>query len=74
MLEMSSVRVSALLDTSYHGPPHLFKNSGVVVDSLTGIRSPMVKCLFVVKRSCILGDPTDKNPEESNLASMEAMQ
>jgi hypothetical protein len=27
--------------------------SGVVADSLTGIYNAMVKCLFVVNRSCI---------------------
>jgi hypothetical protein len=37
----------------------------------------MVRCLFVVNRSRIhkgLGVPTGKNPEDSNLASVEAMQ
>jgi hypothetical protein len=38
----------------------------------------MVKCLFVVNRSCIYegfsGVPTGKNPEDLNLASVEAMQ
>jgi hypothetical protein len=36
----------------------------------------MVKCLFVVNMRCIhkgLGVPTGKNPEDSNLASVEAM-
>jgi hypothetical protein len=38
----------------------------------------MVKCLFVVNRSCIHKEfkvsPTGKNSEDSNLASVEAMQ
>jgi hypothetical protein len=38
----------------------------------------MVKCLFVVNRSCIHKglwvSPTGKNPEDSNLASVEAIQ
>jgi hypothetical protein len=38
----------------------------------------MVKCLLVVKRNCIYRcfqvSPTGKNPEDSNLASVEAMQ
>jgi hypothetical protein len=29
------------------------KNAGIVADSLTGIHNAMVKCLFVVIRSCI---------------------
>jgi hypothetical protein len=31
--KMSSMRFSARLDTSHHGPPHPFKDAGVVVDS-----------------------------------------
>jgi hypothetical protein len=46
------VRFKARLDTSHHGPPHPFKDAGVVADSLTGIHNAM-KCLFVVNRSCI---------------------
>jgi hypothetical protein len=74
---MSSTRFNARLDTSHHGPPHPFKDAGVVADSLTGIHNAMVKCLFIVNRICIhgfLGVPTGKNPEDSNLASVEAMQ
>jgi hypothetical protein len=50
---MSSIRFNARLDKSHHGPPFQFKDAGVVVDSLTGIHNAMVKCLFVVNRSCI---------------------
>jgi hypothetical protein len=50
---MSSMRFNARLDTSHHGPPHPHKDGGVVADSLTGIHSTMVKCLFVVNRSYI---------------------
>jgi hypothetical protein len=50
---MSSMRFNAPLDTSHHGPPHPFKDAGVVEDSLTGIHNAMVKCLFVDYRSCI---------------------
>jgi hypothetical protein len=50
---MSSMRFSARLDASHHGQPHQFKYAAVVADSLTGIRSAMVKCLFVVNSSCI---------------------
>jgi hypothetical protein len=50
---MSSMIFNAPLDTSHHGPPHPIKDAGVVADSLTGIHNAMVKCLFVVNRSCI---------------------
>jgi hypothetical protein len=50
---MSSMRVKALLDTAHHGPSHPFKDAGFVVDSLTGIHSAMVECLFAVNRSYI---------------------
>jgi hypothetical protein len=30
---MSSMRFNARLDTSHHGPPHPFKDAGVVADS-----------------------------------------
>jgi hypothetical protein len=50
---MSSMGLSARLDTSHYGPPRPFRDAGAVVDSLTGIHNAMVKCLFVVNRSCI---------------------
>jgi hypothetical protein len=50
---MSSMEFNAPLDTCYHGPPHPFRDAGVVADSLTGIHNAMVKCLFVVYRSFI---------------------
>jgi hypothetical protein len=50
---MSSMRFSARLNTSHHGPPYPFKDAGAVADSLTGIHNSRVKCLFVVNRSCI---------------------
>jgi hypothetical protein len=66
------MRFNARLDTSHHGLPHPCKDAGVVADSLTGIHSAMVKCLFVVNRSCIskgfLDISIGKNPEDSNLA------
>jgi hypothetical protein len=49
---MSSMRFDARLDTPHYGPWHPLKDAGVVADSLTGIHSAMVKCLFVVNRSC----------------------
>jgi hypothetical protein len=74
---MSSKRFIARLHMSHHELTHSFKYAGVIADSLTGIHSAMVKCFFVVNRSCIpqgfLGVPTRKNPEDSNLASVEAM-
>jgi hypothetical protein len=52
------------------------KCAGVVEDSLTGIHNKMVKCLFVVNRNCVYRvflAPTGKNPENSNVAIVEAM-
>jgi hypothetical protein len=43
---MSSMRFNASLDTYHHGLLHLFKDVGVVVDSLAGINNAMVKYLF----------------------------
>jgi hypothetical protein len=40
---MSSTRMSARLEMTYHRPPHPFKNFGVVADSLIGIHNAMVK-------------------------------
>jgi hypothetical protein len=50
---MSFMKFNALLETSYHGPPHPFKDAGVIAVSLTGIYNAMVKCLFVVNRDFI---------------------
>jgi hypothetical protein len=50
---MSSKRFNECLNTSNHGPPHLFKDARVAVDSPTGIHDVMVKCLFVDNRSCM---------------------
>jgi hypothetical protein len=59
------MRFSVLLDTL-----HPFKDAGVVVDKLKGIYTAMVKCLFIVKRSCIhkgiLSVPIGKNLKDSN--------
>jgi hypothetical protein len=72
---MTSMTFKTCLHTSHHGPPHPFKDAGVVADSLTGIHNAMVTYLFVVNRSCIhKGTYTGKIPEDSNLASVEAMQ
>jgi hypothetical protein len=52
MLKKPSMRFSAFLETS-RGLLHPFKDTGVVVDILSGICSMMVRCLFVINRSCI---------------------
>jgi hypothetical protein len=64
------MRFNVRLDTSYHGPPHPFRDAGVVADSLTGtsLLSTGVACTRV------LGVPTGKNPEDSNLENMMGMQ
>jgi hypothetical protein len=71
------MRVNSLLDTSHHGPLYPFRNARVVADSLIVIQNTMMKHLFVVKRSCTYEDfwasPQVKNPEDSNLASLEAI-
>jgi hypothetical protein len=69
-LQMSSMRFSACFDTSHHGPPHPFKDAGVVADNLT-----QPQCYGGVSLRCqqelhIQG----KNREDPNLTSIEAMQ
>jgi hypothetical protein len=49
---MSYMRFSARLDT-FHGQPHPFIDVRAVADSLTGTHNAMVKCLIVVKWSCV---------------------
>jgi hypothetical protein len=63
---MSSTSFNVSLNTSHHGPPHPFKDAGVAADNLTGIHNARVMCLFVVNR--VLGVPTGKNQEDSNVA------
>jgi hypothetical protein len=71
------MKFNARLDTPHHRPPHQCKDIVIVSDSLTGIHNATVKFLFIVNRSCIhkgFRVATGKNPEDSNLASVEAMQ
>jgi hypothetical protein len=53
VFKMSAMRFNARLDTSHHGKPHPFKEAVLVAGNLTGFHNAMVKCLFVVNRSCI---------------------
>jgi hypothetical protein len=53
MLKMYSMRVNARLDTFHHGPTQPFEDAWVVADSLAGIHNAMVKCRFIVNRSCV---------------------
>jgi hypothetical protein len=53
MLKMSSMGFNALPGTSHHGPPNLFKDAGILDESLTGIHNAIMKCLFDVNRSRI---------------------
>jgi hypothetical protein len=72
---MSSVRFSARLDI-YHGPPHPFKDAGVVADSLSHPQCDgevPLRCPQELHTQEVLGVPTGKNPEDSNPASVEAM-
>jgi hypothetical protein len=50
---MSYMRINERLDKFHHGPPHPFEDAGVFSDILTSIHIAMVKCLFLVNRSCI---------------------
>jgi hypothetical protein len=60
------MRVNAPLDTSRNPQPHSFQSAGVVADSLTGIHSASL-----LATQGVSGVPTGKNPEDSNLASVE---
>jgi hypothetical protein len=75
-IKMSSARFNAHLDTFHHGLPHPFQDAWVAVNSLASIKQWW--CLFVVNRSCIYKGfqvpPTGKNPEDSNVVSIEVMQ
>jgi hypothetical protein len=62
------MRFNAHLDMSHHGLPRPFRDSWEVGDSLTGIHNATVRCYFAVSRSCML------NPEDSDLATVKAMQ
>jgi hypothetical protein len=68
---------NACLDMSHYGPLHLFKDASIVADSLD--RHP--QCSEVplhyqqeLHAEGFLSIPTGRNPEDSNLASVEAMQ
>jgi hypothetical protein len=74
---MSYMRFNARLDTSRHGPLHPFTDAGLAADSLTGIHNTMVSAYLLSTGAahtrgcrCLKG----KKPEDSNLASLEAMQ
>jgi hypothetical protein len=69
VLKVFSIILTARVDTSHHGPPHPFKDAGVVADILTGIHNATEAAY-----TRDLGVPTGKHPEDSNLASVEAMQ
>jgi hypothetical protein len=68
------MRFNLRLDTSHHGPPHPFKDAGVVADSLTGIHNAMVECLLVVNRSCIHKGFRGSHSRIPSQVSVEAMQ
>jgi hypothetical protein len=73
MLKMTSMRFNAGLDKSHHGSAHPFKDAGVVADSVTDIHNAIVKCLLLSTTAAytmVLG----KNPEDSNVARLEATQ
>jgi hypothetical protein len=67
------MRFNARLDTSHHGPQHRFKDAGVV-DRHPQYDEVSLRCQQELHTQGVLGVPTGKNPEDSNLASVEAMQ
>jgi hypothetical protein len=74
VLKISCMRFYARLDTSHHGPPHQFRDTGAVADSLRDIHSAMM-CIFVVSRSWGLLDvPAGEAIEDSSPANVEATQ
>jgi hypothetical protein len=71
------MRFNAHIYTSHQGPPHPFKNSGVVADSLKHPQfdgKVSLRCQQEPQTQGFLGVPTGKNPKDSNLVSVEAMQ
>jgi hypothetical protein len=78
VLKVPYVAVNVRLDMSYRGPPCPFTDGGVVADSLTGIHSAdgevPLHCQQELHTLGFLDVLTGKNPKDSNLASVEAMQ
>jgi hypothetical protein len=58
---------NARLDRSHHGPPHPCRDTAAVADSLPGIHSAKVRCLFVVDRSCIQYKRYQLSAEDSDM-------
>jgi hypothetical protein len=50
------------------------EDAGAVEDSLTDVHKAMVKCLSLANTQGYLSFPNGKNPEDSKVASVEAMQ
>jgi hypothetical protein len=70
------MKFNARLDTSHHGRPHASKDAGVAAES---DRHPKcdgevpLRCLEELHTQGLLSAPTGKNPEDSNVASVEAI-
>jgi hypothetical protein len=71
---MSSTRFNAHFDTPHRGPPYPFKDAGAVADSAQCHGEVPLRCQQAMHTQRCLGVPTGKNPEDDNLASMEAVQ
>jgi hypothetical protein len=71
---MASMKFNACLDMSCHGLLHLSIDAGEFLDTVT--RHPqcngevLLHCQQELCMQGFLGVPTDKNPEDSNLASV----
>jgi hypothetical protein len=77
MFELCSIRFNARPSTSHHGQAHPIKNAEIVAGSLIGIQNAMVKSFPYQEElhaEGLLGVPRGKNPGDSNLASVKAMQ
>jgi hypothetical protein len=74
MLKMTSMRFNARFNTTHCRPPHCFRDVGAVADSLTGIHNAMVSTSSLSTGAAYTRVSTGKNPDDSNLQSVEAMQ
>jgi hypothetical protein len=72
---MSCMIFNSRLDMSHYGPQHAFKDAGAVAGNLTGFHNEtMLRCQQELHIQGCLGVLTGRNLEDSNLASVEAMQ
>jgi hypothetical protein len=77
MLKMYFMRTNPRLDTSHHGPPHIFKDAGAGAGSLTGILTydgeVPLHCQEELHTQGFLDIPADKYREDSSTAGVKAV-